>query len=68
MGNWFLPVCSAAAGSGGPDTFWLVFTNIALGLAVLVACLWIAWGIVLEKLSRRRSRRATAAVSAVRAI
>jgi HAMP domain-containing protein len=51
----------------GPDTFWLVFTNVALGLAVLAACLWVAWGVVLEWLSRRRSRRAAAAVSAVRA-
>jgi hypothetical protein len=56
---------SAAAGpspgSDGPDTFWLDVTNITLGLAVLAACLWVAWGIVLEVNGRWRSRRAGAA-------
>lgn len=53
----------AAAGSrpgalpGGPDTFWLDFTNMALGFVTLEACLWVAWGIVQEAVLRRRLRR-----------
>jgi len=42
---------------GGPDTFWLDFTNIALGLVTLEACLWVAWGIAWEAVLRRRLRR-----------
>jgi len=45
------------APAGGPDTFWLNFTHIALGLATLAGCLWVAWGIVLEMVFRWRSRR-----------
>ena len=46
-----------AARAGGPDTFWLDFTNIALGLATLGACLWVAWGIGQELVHRRRRRK-----------
>ena len=48
---------SFVAVSDGPDTFWLVFTNIVLGLVTLEACLWVAWGIVQEVVLRRRLRR-----------
>ena len=70
MGSWSMAICSAGAGfpSGGPDTSSLVFMNIALGLAVLAACLWVAGGVVLEMLSRRRSSRTLAAVGAIRAL
>jgi hypothetical protein len=57
---------SLVAVSDGPDTFWLVFTNIVLGLATLEACLWVAWGIVQEVVFRRRLRRL--AVTASRGI
>jgi hypothetical protein len=69
MGSWSIPICSAGVGSlqGASDTSWLVLTNVALGLAVLAACLWVAWGVVLEGLSRQRSQRAAAVVGAVRA-
>jgi hypothetical protein len=43
---------------GGPDTFWLDFTNFALGLFTLEMCLWIAAGIGQEAAFRRRLRRA----------
>jgi hypothetical protein len=39
----------------GPDTFWLDFTNIALGLVTLVCVLLIAGGVVQELLHRRRA-------------
>jgi len=52
--------------SGGPDTFWLDLTNVALGLVTLEACLWVAWGIVQEVVFRRRLRRL--AVTASRGI
>jgi Zn-finger protein len=51
MGSW----------SPEPDTFWLNFTNFALGLVTLEACLWVAWGVEQEVVFRRRLRRATAA-------
>jgi len=42
---------------GGPDTFWLDFTNFALGFFTLEACLWIASGIAQEAVFRRRLLR-----------
>ena len=35
-------------GANGPDTFWLDFTNIALGLVTLVCVLAVAAGVVQE--------------------
>jgi len=49
--------------SGGPDTLWLEVTDIALGLVVLEACLWIAWGLAEEVVHRRRLRRAAVIAS-----
>lgn len=40
-----------------PSTYWLTFTNIALGLIVLVCCVAVAVG-VLQELAIRRKRRA----------
>jgi len=48
-------------GADGPDTFWLDFTNIALGLVTLVCVLAIAAGVARELLYRRRRRRHAAA-------
>jgi hypothetical protein len=45
-------------GMEGPDTFWLNFTNIALGLVTLACVLVIAGGIAREWLSRRERRMA----------
>lgn len=42
-------------GVDGPDTFWLDFTNIALGLVTLLCVLVIAGGVVRELLARRGS-------------
>jgi hypothetical protein len=39
-------------GVDGPDTFWLDFTNIALGLVTLLCILVIAGGVVRELLAR----------------
>jgi uncharacterized membrane protein len=47
-------------GANGPDTFWLNFTNIALGLVTLACVLAIAAGVVRELLERR-GHHATAA-------
>jgi len=53
----------SGARSGGPDTFWLDLTNLALGLATLEACLWVACGIEQQLAFRRRLRRVTAGTS-----
>ncbi len=47
-------------GADGPDTFWLNFTNIALGLVTLACVLAIVAGVVHELAGRRR-RHAVAA-------
>jgi hypothetical protein len=44
-------------GPDGPDTFWLNFTNIALGLVTLACVLLIAGGVARE-LRLRWQRRA----------
>ncbi len=41
---------------GDPDTFWLNFTNIALGAVVLVCVLAVALGVVYDLVQRRRAR------------
>jgi hypothetical protein len=46
-------------GPDGPDTFWLNFTNIALGLVTLVCVLVVAGGVARELL-HRLERRAVA--------
>jgi len=45
-------------GADGPDTFWLNFTNFALGLVTLACVLAIAAGVVHELADRRRRRAA----------
>jgi hypothetical protein len=45
-------------GADGPDTFWLNFTNFALGLVTLACVLAIAAGVVHELADRRRKRAA----------
>jgi len=47
-------------GANGPDTFWLNFTNIALGLVTLACVLAIAAGVVRELVGRRRRHAAAA--------
>ncbi len=48
-------------GPDGPDTFWLDFTNIALGLVTLACVLAIAGGVARELLLRWQRRAATPA-------
>ena len=43
-----------------PSTYWLTFTNIALGVVTLLCCGALAIGI-LQELAARRKRRATMA-------
>jgi hypothetical protein len=43
-------------GPDGPDTFWLNFTNIALGLVTLLCVIAVAGGVVRELLHRRALR------------
>ena len=40
-----------------PSTYWLTFTNVALGLVVLICCIAVAAG-VLRELALRRKKRA----------
>lgn len=47
-------------GANEPDTFWLNFTNIALGLVTLACVLAIVAGIVRELVERRRQHAAAA--------
>ncbi|HXK09985.1 MAG TPA: hypothetical protein VMT70_10100 [Vicinamibacteria bacterium] len=54
MGSWFM---------SGSDTFWLNFTNLALGLATLEAWLWVTWGLLQEAAFRRRLRKAAVIAS-----
>jgi hypothetical protein len=49
---------NAMYGTGGPDTFWLDFTNIALGLVCLICVLAIGAGVVRELVHRLRHGRA----------
>jgi hypothetical protein len=44
-------------GPGGPDTFWLDFTNIALGLVCLICVLAIGGGVAHELVLRLRRGR-----------
>ena len=37
-----------------PSTYWLTFTNIALGVVTLVCCVAVGIGIVQEIVARRR--------------
>lgn len=43
-----------------PSTYWLTFTNVALGIVVLIGCAAVAFGI-LQELAARRKKRAEAA-------
>ena len=45
-------------GADGPDTFWLNFTNIALGLVTLLCVIAIAGGVARELLLRWERRAA----------
>ena len=42
-----------------PSTYWLTFTNIALGLIVLICCVAVGIG-VLQEVAARHKKRATA--------
>jgi len=48
-------------GPDGPDTFWLNFTNIALGLVTLACALVIAGGVARELLLRWQRRAVASA-------
>jgi hypothetical protein len=48
-------------GPDGPDTFWLNFTNIALGLVTLACALLIAGGVARELLLRWQRRAVASA-------
>jgi len=48
-------------GANGPDTFWLNFTNIALGLVTLACVLAIASGVARELFVRWQQRAAASA-------
>ena len=37
-----------------PSTYWLTFTNIALGVVVLVCCFAVAIGVIQEIVAKRK--------------
>lgn len=41
-----------------PSTYWLTFTNAALGVVTLVCCLAVGFGILQELAVRRKKRAA----------
>jgi hypothetical protein len=41
-----------------PSTYWLTFTNAALGVVVLVCCIAVGIGIVQEVAAKRKKARA----------
>ena len=43
-----------------PSTYWLTFTNIALGVVTLICCAAIAAGVLQEIAVRRKKRAALA--------
>ncbi len=42
---------------GDPSTYWLNFTNIALGILVLIGCLAVGYGVIQELAARRKKAR-----------
>ena len=45
-----------------PSTYWLTFTNAALGIVVLICCVAVAVGVFHELAARRKKRAAEAAL------
>ena len=45
-----------------PSTYWLTFTNIALGVVVLICCIAVAVGVIQELAARRKKLAAEAAL------
>jgi hypothetical protein len=43
-----------------PSTYWLTFTNIALGVVTLICCAAVAGGILQELAARRKKKAALA--------
>jgi hypothetical protein len=39
-----------------PSTYWLTFTNIALGVVTLICCIAVAAGVIQELAVRRRKK------------
>lgn len=42
-----------------PSTYWLTFTNAALGVVVLICCFAVGIGVLQELAARRKKRMAT---------
>jgi hypothetical protein len=47
-----------------PSTYWLNFTNIALGVLVLICCAAVAFGVLQELAARRKKAAALAKLDA----
>ncbi|HLK47837.1 MAG TPA: hypothetical protein VKT49_06865 [Bryobacteraceae bacterium] len=45
-----------------PSTYWLTFTNIGLGVVVLICCLAVAVGVFQEVAARHKKRIAASAL------
>ena len=45
-----------------PSTYWLTFTNAALGVVVLICCIAVGIGVLQEVAARRKKRAAASAL------
>jgi hypothetical protein len=45
-----------------PSTYWLTFTNIGLGIVVLICCVAVALGVLQEVAARYKKRAAATAL------
>jgi hypothetical protein len=45
-----------------PSTYWLTFTNIGLGVVVLISCIAVGVGVFQELAARRQKRAASEAL------
>jgi hypothetical protein len=52
------PPAKGALSVSDPSTYWLTFTNIALGVVVLICCIAVSIGVVQELAAKRKKRTA----------
>ena len=45
-----------------PSTYWLTFTNAALGIVVLICCIAVGVGVMQEVVARKKKRAALSAL------
>jgi len=63
-GVHFIRMKGEASQVNDPSTYWLTFTNAALGIVVLICCLAVGFGILQELAARRKKRVALSGLDA----